>query len=186
MRSREIETKNIIHFFANDLSQLLDSDPIWKDNLLKVISSRIALHLAVFREPYLTFLLEGKKTIESRFSLKRQAPYNQISEGDIILLKRASGPIVGLCQVEDAWFYKLDSRSWREIKNEYFKEIYVQDQSFWDERQFASYATLIRVQNTRLISPIKYPKRDRRGWVVLLPRESQLKMDSIVSTQIGG
>jgi len=180
MTQKEHDDNTLPKIVVDVLLRSLRDDPYWKDSLFNFKDSRIAIHLAIFREPYLAFLLEGKKTIESRFSIKRQAPYNQINEGDIILLKRASGPIVGLCQVEDAWFYKLDVNSWHTIKNDFFKEIFVQDQQFWDDRQFASYATLIRVHHTRSIPPIKYPKRDRRGWVVLTPRKSQLKIDSLI------
>ena len=37
------------------------------------------LHLGIFTEPYLTYMLDGKKTIESRFSKNKIAPYNQKS-----------------------------------------------------------------------------------------------------------
>ena len=48
-----------------------------------------AIHLAVVNEPYLQFILQGKKTIESRFAMHRAAPYRQISPGDIVLMKSA-------------------------------------------------------------------------------------------------
>lgn len=32
------------------------------------------IHLGVFSEPYLTYMLKGEKTIESRFSKNRIAP----------------------------------------------------------------------------------------------------------------
>ena len=34
-----------------------------------------AIHLAVVNEPHFRFILQGKKTIESRFSMHRAAPY---------------------------------------------------------------------------------------------------------------
>lgn len=36
------------------------------------------IHLGIFSEPYLTYMLEGKKTVESRLSKNKIAPYNQI------------------------------------------------------------------------------------------------------------
>src|SRR5882757_5711201 len=57
------------------------------------------IHLAVFVEPYLSFVLEGKKTVESRFSVNRHAPYEQVRSGDLIVLKKSSGPICGVCRV---------------------------------------------------------------------------------------
>ncbi len=35
-------------------------------------------HLAVMHEPYLSYVLEGRKTIESRFSRHRVAPFDQV------------------------------------------------------------------------------------------------------------
>lgn len=34
------------------------------------------LHLGIFTEPRLTYMLEGKKTIESRFSKNKILPFN--------------------------------------------------------------------------------------------------------------
>lgn len=36
------------------------------------------IHLGIFSQPYLTYMLEGKKTVESRLSKNKIAPYNQI------------------------------------------------------------------------------------------------------------
>jgi ASC-1-like (ASCH) protein len=179
LRQKEFPEKKISIFdsILIELSSRLENDPYWQSDLFKLQNTRISLHLAIVREPYLSLVLEGQKTIETRFSIHRQAPYEQIDKEDIILLKQPSGPIIGLCQVSDAWFYKLNQNSWHIIKNDFFKEILIQDQQFWDDREDASYATLIRVQHVLpLIPPINCPKRDRRGWVVLMPRNYNTKL----------
>ncbi|MBN8564807.1 MAG: ASCH domain-containing protein [Leptolyngbya sp. UWPOB_LEPTO1] len=131
------------------------------------------LHLGVFVEPYLQFILEGKKTIESRFATRRFAPYNQVEKGDVILLKQSSGPIVGICQVTHCWFYELDPESWETIQRDFAQALCAQDPEFWQQRQAASYATLMRVQFVKAIEPIPFAKRDRRGWVILQPGGDQ-------------
>jgi len=73
--------------------------------LIRRVSTR-GIHLAVLVEPYLSLILDGKKTIESRFSINRHAPFEQVQRGDVLILKRSSGPIEGLCTVSDAWFYR--------------------------------------------------------------------------------
>ncbi|KKM09381.1 hypothetical protein LCGC14_1722920, partial [marine sediment metagenome] len=45
-----------------------------------------------------------------------------------------------------------------------------QDPQFWESRKHASYATLIKLREFNSISPIKFRKKDRRGWVVLKPK----------------
>jgi ASC-1-like (ASCH) protein len=53
----------------------------------------------VFIEPYLQFILDGQKTVESRFSANRSAPYQQVGKGDVVLLKRTGGPVMGVGSV---------------------------------------------------------------------------------------
>ena len=55
----------------------------------------VSLHLAVLVQPYLDFILDGQKTIESRFSIRPIPPYRRVESGDIVLLKASGGPIVG-------------------------------------------------------------------------------------------
>ena len=49
------------------------------------------LHLAIFREPFLTKIFSGVKKIESRFSLNRCAPYSEVNKGDLVFIKKISG-----------------------------------------------------------------------------------------------
>jgi ASC-1-like (ASCH) protein len=131
--------------------------------------SAFGLHLAIFVEPYLRYILEGKKTVESRFSERRVAPYESVRRDDVILLKKSGGPIVGLCQATDIWYYELDPQSWRNIRTGFSKMLCAQDPDFWNQRKSAEFATLIRLTNVLKINPFKYVKSDRRGWVVLKP-----------------
>jgi len=160
------------------LVDALEEDQGWTDYFAKFAQSRNAMHLAVMVEPYLSYLLEGKKTIESRFSIHKRAPYNRVRKDDVILVKRPGGPIVGICLVSNVWFYELDQASWKKIWTDFFQKIFVADPEFWFERQHASYATLILIKNARTIRPFRYAKKDRRGWVVLRPHKDQLGLDT--------
>ena len=131
-------------------------------------------------EPYLSLCLEGKKTIESRFSIRRIAPYGQVKRGDVILMKRPGGPVVAVSGVADSWFFELDPTSWRMIRTGFLQEIYAEPQ-FWIEHESAAYATLIRLRNTRSIEPMKLTKKDRRGWVVLRTVSKNPLLDDIIT-----
>lgn len=155
---------------SKDVLPVVAGDGYWESNLREIVSedaSPPGLHLAVFLEPYLSYVLEGKKTVESRFATRRYAPYRQIAPGDIILLKQSGGPIRGLCTVSDVWFYSLTPTSWRKLRKEFAEALCAQDPDFWKERQNASFATLMRLRSVRTIDPVAFPKQDRRGWVVL-------------------
>jgi hypothetical protein len=159
--------------------------PYWSDfirSLGSIGGSRIGVHLAVLVEPYLEFILQGRKTVESRFSIHRVAPYRQVGQHDVILLKRAGGPIVGVCQAENVWFYKLTPTSLDEIASRFGRAICPVDDQFWTDRRHAGYATLIKLSRVHRTEPLAFPKKDRRGWVVLKHSELQdtLFMEPIV------
>ena len=126
----------------------------------------VALHLAIFVEPYLQFVLDSSKTVESRFSRNGCAPFGRVHRGDVLLLKRASGPLVGACTVGDVWDYRLTPRAWAEIEGRFGSAICPQE-GFWELKRQAAYATLMRISEPRALPAIDVPKRDRRGWVVL-------------------
>jgi dephospho-CoA kinase len=150
--------------------QALASEPEWLSICRDIIQGnlpRCSLHLAVFVQPYLEYILDGRKTVESRFSAVRFPPYGRVSRGDLVLLKQSGGPVVGICEVGAAWFYQLEPESWSTIRLEFTRALCAEDPEFWKSRQGAAYATLMYVSRVKKISPIIWPKSDRRGWVVL-------------------
>ena len=125
------------------------------------------IHLAVFVEPFLGYVLDGSKTVESRFSVNRCAPFGKVSQGDVVLLKRAGGPVVGIARVRTVWSYELDKSSWTVIRKRFAAALRAQDPEFWERRQGASYATLMLLDQVLELNPVEWEKRDRRGWVVV-------------------
>jgi hypothetical protein len=109
--------------------------------------------------------MEGKKKIETRFAKRPCAPFRQVSDGDVVLLKRAGGDVVGVCEVEKVWFYNLDPEAFAFIKDRFGKLICPADGSFWTERKDKAVATLMLIKNVIPVSGVKIEKRDRRGWV---------------------
>lgn len=130
-------------------------------------TSGLHVHLAVCVEPYLSAILSGKKTVESRFSVYRQAPFGRVAPGDVVILKRSGGPIVGVCQIACVWSYHLDPRTFREIRRDFAEALHAQDPNFWKERRNAAYATLMSFEWVSSTLPLFISKQDRRGWVVL-------------------
>jgi hypothetical protein len=145
----------------------IQGDTYWEQRLAGISASNVGIHVAIFIEPYLSYVLSGRKTVESRFGMRRYAPYGKASRGDVIFLKRSSGPILGICEVEDIWFYHLDLASWQSIQKTFTEALCAQGPDFWRARSHASFATLMSITAIRPLPPIKYAKRDRRGWVVL-------------------
>jgi hypothetical protein len=162
----------------------------WKEHLLKTLSvvsrntpfasafrSRsvsVGVHLAVFIEPYLSLLLGGKKTVESRFSINRHAPFKQVQSGDILVLKRAGGPICGLCRVAEVQFYRVNPDTWLEIER-YAKALCMDDSEFWAKKKTSSFATLMQIEDVCKLEEFDIDKEDPRSWVVVqrTPRSGQ-------------
>lgn len=129
------------------------------------------IHLGVFVEPFLGFVLNGTKTVESRFSVNRCAPYGKVCKGDVILLKASGGPVVGIANVRTVRSYLLDESTWRDIRSQFAKALCAQDPNFWTQRSKASFATLMAIKDVIALNPVEWEKHDRRGWVVLQPAE---------------
>lgn len=152
----------------------VEGDPFWESRLADPETFGNGLHLAVLNEPYLGFILDGRKTVESRFAMRRVPPYQRVYPTDVLLLKRAAGPIVGLCQVTDTWFYSLTNDSWNTIRQVFAQSLCADWPDFWASRQKARFVTLMRIGQVRAVGPIACDKRDRRGWVVIRAGDPEL------------
>jgi hypothetical protein len=160
------------------LDKSLDAHESWISRRCEVLNDTEgvrSLHLAVFVEPFLTFLLEGRKTIESRFSIHRRAPFESVRNGDLVLIKVSGGPIVALAEISNVWYYELNADSRDFIRSRFGKQLCV-DPEFWESKAAACYATLMQFSRVDRVDPIECWKRDRRGWVVLDSRSAQKQL----------
>jgi hypothetical protein len=149
---RELKAAALVHQEWATLAPLLDEPAV-------------SIHLAVMLEPFLTYILDGKKTIESRFAKNAIAPYQNISTGDLVLLK--AGPVVGSFRASAAEFKVLYDGELQRLRADYGEAICARDDEFWESRAEKRYATLIGIRDVRRLPPVGVPKRDMRGWVVL-------------------
>ena len=127
-------------------------------------------HLAIFTPPFLDLILDGKKTIEGRFSRVRCAPFEAVEEGDVVLMKESGGFVCGafvVARVET--FRNLNSVLLNNLETNYSKGLCADaDPLYWKKRADCKYATLLHVGSLqRFGKPFPFPKKDRRGWVVL-------------------
>ena len=151
------------------LGRALTDDAFWEPRLKSLMrgeNPEQSLHVAIFQEPFLTWVLEGKKPVESRFSLNQVAPYGLVHEGDAVALKRVGGPIVGIGHVRAVSSYRLDPRTWSFLRERFSELLCATDEAFWDARAAARFATLIFLDEVRTMPAIDYAKSDRRGWVI--------------------
>ena len=126
-------------------------------------------HLAIFKGNGGELILSGKKTVESRFSKRKSPPFNNISSGDLVYIKPTGKEIIGEFRVQKVIFFDgLEKKDIEEIKLKYGGNIVVEPE-YWKKNLDSKYGTLIFISSSTrfLTSPIRIPKKDLRGWVVL-------------------
>lgn len=127
-------------------------------------------HLAIFNPPFLDLILEGRKIVEGRFSKVRCAPFGVVEEGDVVLMKESGGLIRGSFVVAKVESFDTLTQGMLEALETHYSEPLCADADpeYWQRRYMSKYATLMHVaEPTRFEQPFSFPKKDRRGWVVL-------------------
>jgi ASC-1-like (ASCH) protein len=128
-------------------------------------------HLAILKKPYLDAIIEGRKTIESRFTKTRLSEFKQIQAGDEIFLKLSSGPVCAKAAVAAVkYFENLTPKQILQLKQQYNRSICGND-NYWESKVNCKFGFLIWLESVRTIEPIHISKRDWRAWVVLTEKE---------------
>lgn len=132
----------------------------------------MAHHLVILKKPYLDLILAGEKTLESRFTRTKRPPFGQVAAGDTLFLKESSGPV---CAVATAAAVKnfagLTPKQITAIKQQYNRLIKGAD-DYWQGKADCKFGLLVWLKDVRPIEPVRIPKRDWRGWVVLTEKEN--------------
>ncbi len=129
-------------------------------------------HLVILKKPYLDAILEGRKTIESRFYRTRHRWLSQISAGDKLFLKASSGPVMATATVAEVrLFDNLNPRQIAGLKEKYNQQI-LGDEQYWEEKANSRFGILVWLKDVNLITPRNIRKFDWRAWVVLSKTDS--------------
>ena len=133
------------------------------------LDNSTGVHLAILNEPYLTLILNGKKKIETRFSVNKISPFKKVVEGDVIILKESGGYIRGAFIAGKVKYYEnINESVMNEIKNKYENLICSSyDNNFWEHRKKANYISLIEVKKVKEFKPFKSEKKNRMAWAIL-------------------
>ena len=131
-------------------------------------------HLAIFDKITAQRILNGQKTVETRFSKAKIAPFAQIGIGDTVFIKPSGQDIIGQFKVAKVIFYQgLDQTDWQYIKATYGQKLSLgtnqENEKYFNSHSNAIYGSIIFITRVEqfITSPIKFTKKDLRGWVVL-------------------
>lgn len=105
-------------------------------------------------------IVEGKKTIESRWYKTRRAPWNVVKEGEWIYFKESGGPVMAKAQVESVLkFEGLTIPMAYEIIVKYGEQILIKDKDVEKWAQGKNYAVLIFLKHPTPIKPFQIDKK---------------------------
>ena len=124
-------------------------------------------HIAILRQPFFDMVLSGEKTIESRWSMNKVAPYGKVSVGDEILLKETGKDVTAVATAEKVLFFKLTPEIVEEIRLHYGKQIGTDKFEDWEATLHKRYCTLIWLSNVKNVAPIKVKRSNGAGWLLM-------------------
>ena len=124
-------------------------------------------HIAILRQPFFDMVLNGEKTIESRWSMNKIAPYKKVQVGDEILLKLTGQPVTATAKVKDVKYYELTLEIVEDIRIKYGKQIGTDKFEDWKATLQKKYCTLISLEEVKTIEPIEVPRSNGAGWIIL-------------------
>ncbi len=124
-------------------------------------------HIAILRQPFFDMVLSGTKTIESRWSMHKVAPYNKVKIGDEILLKETCKDVTATAKVKDVKYFELTPEIVEDIRIKYGKEIGTEKFENWQATLQKKYCTLIWLDRVNQIKPIKVSRSNGAGWIVV-------------------
>lgn len=134
----------------------------------------IKKHLAILPRLAIKAIILGEKTIETRFSKKKIAPFGLVSVGDIVYMKPPGEELAGQFQVTKVISIEgISDKDWDWIKSEFgekssFGSI-AEMKNYFKDHAGSRYATIIDIGKVEqfVTSPIRIEKKDLRGWVVI-------------------
>lgn len=124
-------------------------------------------HIAILKQPFFDMVLSGEKTIESRWSMVKVAPYKKVSVGDKILLKETGKDVTATANVKKVQFYELTPEIVEDIRIKYGKQIGTDKFEDWKSTLQKKYCTLIWLDEVTPVEPIKVKRSNGAGWIVL-------------------
>lgn len=110
-------------------------------------------HIAILKQPFFDMVLSGEKTIESRWSMVKVAPYKKVSVGDKILLKETGKDVTAIANVKKVQFYELTPEIVEDIRIKYGKQIGTDKFEDWKSTLQKKYCTLIWLDEVTPVAP---------------------------------
>lgn len=125
-------------------------------------------HIAIMsHKSLLDKIFAGEKTIESRFSRVKSAPFGQIAAGDQVYFKLSGGPVLGSASVARVEEYdNLTPPLLLSLTTKYRQGLALSE-DFLARKLESKFASLLFLENVATGQPWNYKQEGRSGWIVL-------------------
>lgn len=136
----------------------------------------MSIHVAILLRPYLTAVLAGTKTIESRLTKTARPPYGAVQPGERLFFKESGGPFRATALVRDvAEFADLTPSRVDRLRQRYEAAV-GGDDAYWHGKRSSAYAVFVGVgQVEPLAVGPRYAVQSMRAWYVLPDEASPLR-----------
>lgn len=118
-------------------------------------------HIAIMKKKWklIPKILDGSKTIESRWYVNRIKPWNSLKIGEKIYFKNSGEPITACAEVSQVLqFEKLDKQLFETIMKKYADDIGLINKEYNKYYQSKNYCILIFLKNAKQVEPFNISK----------------------------
>ncbi|MCC6580158.1 MAG: hypothetical protein IT440_06920 [Phycisphaeraceae bacterium] len=128
----------------------------------------MARHVAILLRPYIRLILNGVKTVESRLTITRRAPFGEVAVGDVIHFKASSGPYMAQAVADAVRFEEnLTPAKVDALRKRYDRQVCGQPE-YWQAKRMAKYATFIKLRDVKATAEgPALPPSQGLAWFVL-------------------
>ena len=123
-------------------------------------------HIVILKEKYYNMIISGEKTIESRWSMNKCAPYKKVAVGDELLIKQMGKPVTLTAKVSNVMFFELTPKLVDELRVKYGKQIGTDKKEDWESALNKKYATLVWLKDVKEVDEIIVKRSNGAGWIV--------------------
>lgn len=111
------------------------------------------IHIAIVRGEYAEPILIGTKTIESRLTKTRKAPFGRIRIGERIYFKKSSGPFFATAIVSAVHEFESLTEQLVEDLRELFDDRVLGGDVYWSQRSGSRFAVFVELDR---VEPVGY------------------------------
>ena len=119
-------------------------------------------HVAIMNKRWklIPKILDGSKTIESRWYVNKIKPWNSIKENDKIYFKNSGEAITAFAKVSKVLqFEDLDEQKFQEIMEKYADDIQLLTREYDEYYQSKNYCILIFLKDVKEVKPFNISKK---------------------------